>query len=143
MVGKLQALHSLTSQCPAVARWAATPACPLQGELLGGQARPVGLHSCLPCHCPGSWARELLQQAGVRLCKLLYTPGSLETGWVPPGSEGRAPSEPDKGCSGAGSNRQLTLLNFQCSPFQRHTLCLNLQMSSFAYHWAHYTECTK
>ena len=37
----------------------------LWGELLGGQTRPVGLHSCLPCPRPSSWARELLQQPGV------------------------------------------------------------------------------
>lgn len=99
-------------------RWAAAPASPLWGELLGGQAKPVGLHSCRPCHRPSSWARELLQQPGVRLCKRLYAPGSFGTGRVPSGNEGKTPSELDKGCSGAGSNRHLTSLNFQCSPFK-------------------------
>lgn len=142
-VCRLQALPSLTSQCPG-ARWAVAPASPPWGELLGGQAKPVGLHSCLPCHRPSSWARELLQQSGVRLCKLLYAPGSFGTGRVPSGNEGKAPSELDKGCSGAGSNRHLTSLNFQCRPFQRHTLSPNpLQMYSFANHSACYTVCAQ
>lgn len=123
---RLRALPSLTSQCPAVARWAVAPAFPLWGELLGGQARPVGSHSCLWSCRPSSWARELLQQSAVRLHKRLYAPGSFGIGWVPSGNEGKAPSELDKSCSGAGSNRHLTSLNFQCSSFQRHTLCLNL-----------------
>lgn len=144
LVCRLQALSSLTSQCPIVARWAVAPASPLWGELLGGQAKPVGLHSCLPCHRPSSWARELLQQPGVRLCKLLYAPGSFGTGRVPSGNERKAPSELDKGCSGAGSNRHLTSLNFQCSPFQRHMLGPNLlRLYSLANHSACYLNCTR
>lgn len=111
-----------------------------RGELLGGQARPVGSHSCLPGRRPSIWAREPLQQPAVRLCKRLYTPGSFGIGWVPSGNEGKAPSELDKSRSGAGSNRHLASLNFQCSSFQRHMLCLNLlQTSSLAYHRA----CTR
>lgn len=112
MVCPLQTLPRLTSQCPAGVRWAAAPASLPLGQLLGGRARPAGLHSCLLCHCPGSWAREQLQQAAVRLCKMLDTFGSPGTGGIPSGNEGRVPSELDKGCSGAGSNRHLTSLNF-------------------------------
>lgn len=139
-----QALLSLTSRCPVVGRWAVAPASPLWGELLGGQTRPVGLHSCLPCHHPSSWAREQLQQPGVGLCKLPYAPGSFGTGWVPSGNEGKAPSRLDKGCSGAGSNRHLTWLNFQCSSFQRHMLGLNLlPVQAFANHSACPTVCAQ
>lgn len=130
-------LPSLTSQCPAVARWAVAPAFLLWGELLGGQAKPVGSRSWLLCRRPSSWARERFQQPAVRLHKLPYVPDSFGIGRIPSGNEGKAPSELDKSCSGAGGNRYLTSLNFQCSSFQRHMLCLNLlQIYSFAYHSA-------
>lgn len=112
VVHRLQAsprLTSVSSQQPG----GLEPASSLQGELLGGRARPVGSHSCLMCRSPSSWAREPLQQAAVRLCKRLYTPGSFETGWVPSGNEVRATSELDKSCSGAG-----TSLNFSGSVFK-------------------------
>lgn len=96
------------------------------GEFLGGQAWPLGLYSCLLCCCPSNWACELLQQTRGRLCKLLCASGSFETGWVPSGNEGIVPSQLDKGCSGTGSIRYLTLLNFQSSPFQMYMLGNNL-----------------
>lgn len=124
MICRLQTFLSLTSQCPAVARWAVALASPLQGVLLGGQARPVGLHSCLVCRRPSSWARELLQQAGVRLCKPLYAPGSFGTGWVPSGNEGRAPSKLDKGCSGGRKQQTLELIEFPTLVPFKGTCCV-------------------
>lgn len=136
MVCRLQALPSLTSQCPAVARWAVAPTSPSgesswvakQGLWARTAAFPVAGQASGHVSCSSS-----LQWDCVNGCML--APGSFGISWVPSGNEGKTPSELDKSCSGAGSNRHLTSLNFQYSSFQRHMLCLNLQQTYlFAYH---------